>query len=79
MNSYTSENMLILQKPECENYDITTIRTSSESHILWEEHFHKNPICFRIYAVFEAANKYDNYSIGNKTTNVFKKNPILNG
>ena len=79
LNSYTSENMLILQKTQCENYDITTIRTSGESHIHWEEHFHKNPKCFRIYAVFEAANKYDNYSVGNKTTKIFKQNPILNG
>ena len=79
MNSYTSEKMLILQKPQCENYDINTIRTSSDSHIHWEKHFHKNPKCFRIYAVFDAANRYDNYSIGNKTTNIFRQNPILNG
>ena len=26
--------MLLLHKPKCENNDITTIRTSKESHIL---------------------------------------------
>ena len=31
--SYTSENMLMLYKPNCENNDITTIRTSLESHL----------------------------------------------
>ena len=33
LTSYTSENMLMLHKPKCENIDLTTIRTSSESHI----------------------------------------------
>ena len=33
LNSYTSENMLILHKTKCENSVITTIRTSPESHI----------------------------------------------
>ena len=31
--SDTSENMLIIQKPKCENNEITTIRTSPESHL----------------------------------------------
>ena len=54
LNSYTSENMLILHEPKCENIDITTIGTSPESHIYWKKkHFHKNPIYFRIYADFE--------------------------
>ena len=43
LNAYTSENMLMLHKPKCENNDITTIRTSSESHIQWKKHFRKNP------------------------------------
>ena len=33
----------------------------------------------RIYADFEADNEKDNFTIGNKTTNFFKQNPILNG
>ena len=71
--------MLILQKAECESFDITIIRTSGESHIHWEKHFHKYPICFRIYAVFKADNNYEKYNIRNKTTFIFKQNPILNG
>ena len=31
LNSYTSENMLKIHKPKCDNNDITTVRTSSES------------------------------------------------
>ena len=79
LNSYTSENMLMLHKPQCENNDISTIRTSNESHLLWKNHFHKNPKFFRIYADFEADNGKDNSSIGNKTTNTYTQNPILNG
>ena len=39
LNSYTSEHMLILHKPKCENNDITTIRTSPESHPSLEKTF----------------------------------------
>ena len=34
--------MLTLHKPKCENNDITTIRSSLESHTHWKEHFLKN-------------------------------------
>ena len=34
---------------------------------------------FRIYADFEADNEKDNSNIGNKTTNIYKENPVLNG
>ena len=76
--SYTSENMLSKHKPKCENNDITTIRTSNESHLFWKKHFHKNPLYFRIYADFKADNEKDNSLIGNKTTNFYKQNPVLN-
>ena len=79
LNSYTSENMLKIQKPKCENNDISTIRTSPDSHLHWKKHFHKNPLYFRIYADFEADNEKDNSSRGNKTTNIYNQNPILNG
>ena len=71
--------MLRIHKPKCENIDITTIRISSESHLHWKNHFHKNPLCFRIYADFEADNEKDNSIVGNKTTNIYKQNPVLNG
>ena len=38
-----------------------------------------NPLYFRVYADFEANNAVKSSSIGNKTTNNYKKNPILNG
>ena len=79
LNSYTSENMLTIHKPKFENYDITTIRTSSVSHLHWKDHFHKNPLYFRFIADFEADIEFDNSSIGNKTTKSFKQNPVLNG
>ena len=39
LNSYTNENMLKLHKPKCENIDVTTIRTSPESHLHWKKTF----------------------------------------
>ena len=71
--------MLTLHKPKRENNDTTTIRTSKESHLYWKKHFHKNPLYFRIYADFEADNEKDTSIIGNKTTNIYKQNPVLNG
>ena len=79
LDSYSRENMLMSHKPKCENMDIITIRTSSESHLHWKKHFHKNPVCFRIYADFEAHKEKDNTNIGYKTTIFFKQNPVLNG
>ena len=63
--------MLKIHKLKCGNNDITTIRTSSESHIHWKKHFHKNPLYFRIFANFEADNEKDNSILGNKTTNIY--------
>ena len=79
LNSYTSENMLIKHKPKCEYNDITTIKTSNESHLYWKKHFHKNPLYFRIYSDFEADNEKDDSIIGNRTTNIYKENPVING
>ena len=52
LNSYTSENMLMKHKQKCGIGNITTIKTSNESHLHWKKHFHKNPLYFRIYADF---------------------------
>ena len=79
LSSYTSENMLIKHKQKCRENNIATIKTSNESHLHWKNHFHKNPLYFRIYADFEADNGKDNSGIGNKTTNIYKQKPILNG
>ena len=79
LSSYTSENMLIKHKQKCGIDNITTIKTSNESHLYWKKHFHKSPLYLRIYADFEADNEKDNSIIGNKTTNIYKQNPVLNG
>ena len=71
LSSYTRENTLIKHKQKCGEDNITTIRTSPESHLHWKNHFQMNPLYFRIYAVFEADNEKDNSSIGNKTTNIY--------
>ena len=79
LNSYTCENALTNHKEKCGEDSICTIRTSNESHLYWKKHFHKNPLYFRIIADFEADNEEDNSKIGNKTTNIYKQIPMLNG
>ena len=79
LSSYTSENMLMKHKPKCGDDNITTIKTSNESHLHWKKHFHKNPLYIRIYADFEADNEKNKSDKGNKTTNIYKQNPVLNG
>ena len=71
--------MLIKHKQKSGKYNITTIKTSNESHLHWKKHSHENPFYFRIYADFEADNEKDSSSIGNKATNIYKQNPVLNG
>ena len=38
-NSNTSEEMLMIHKAKIKNYDVTTIRISSESHLQWKYFF----------------------------------------
>ena len=77
--SYTSENILMIHKSKRGNYDITTIRTSSENHLHWKDHFHKNLLFLRNIADFEVDDEIDFCSIGNKTTNIYKQYPVPNG
>ena len=79
LNSYTCENALVNHKEKCGDDNVCTIRTSSESHLFWKKHFHKNPLYFRIYADFEGDNEIDNSNVGDKTTNIYKQIPVLNG
>ena len=79
LSSYTCENALTNHKENCGEDNICTIRTSNEPHLYWKNHFHKNPLYFRIIADFEADNEIDGSNIGNKTTNIYKQNPVPNG
>ena len=79
LSSYTSENMLMKHKEKCGDDNITIIKFSNKSHLHWEKHFHKNPLYFRKYADFEADNEKDNSIVVNKTINIYKQNPVLNG
>ena len=71
--------MLMKHKQKCGEDNIATTRFSSESHLHWKNRLNKNPLYLRIYADFGADNEKYNCSIGNKTTNIFKQNPVLNG
>ena len=59
--------------------NICTIRTSNEFQLYWKKHFHKSTLNFRKYADFEADNEIDISNIGNKTTNIYRQNPVVNG
>ena len=67
------------QKPKCGIQEITTIRTSNESHLYQKKHFRKKLLFLRLVGDFEADNETDNPSIGNKTTNIYKQDPVCNG
>ena len=79
LSSYSNENVLNKHKFKCQQQEITSIRTSNESHIYWKKYFHKIPLYFRIYADFECNNEIDNSNMGNKTTNIYKQNAVCNG
>ena len=53
LSSYTNDKVLQKHKFKCNQQEITTIKTSNESHIYWKKYFHKIPLYFRIYADFE--------------------------
>ena len=55
------------------------LKTSPNSHIYWMKYFHKNKFYFRIYADFEAVNKKEVTNIGDKTTNIYKQEPLCKG
>ena len=78
LSSYTSENKLKKHKEKSRDDNITVIRTSNELHLHWEKRFHISLLYFRNYADFEADNEKDISIIGNKTTNIYKQNPVLN-
>ena len=77
LNSYTTNSMLIKHKNLCGQNQI--LKTSPNSHIYWKKYYQKNKLYFRIYADFEADNKEENTSIGDKTTNIYKQEPVCNG
>ena len=79
LNGFTSDNMIIKHTQKCDmRQDITTIKTSNKPYLNWDKHCHKNPVHFRIYADFEDDNEIDDTCIGNKTTNIYKQNPVCN-
>ena len=67
LNSFTSENMLIIHKPKRKKIHITIMKSSSKSHVCWKNHFHKNDFCFRIYADFEVDKEKYISGIGKRT------------
>ena len=71
--------MLMKHKQKCGDDNTTTLRTSSESYLHWKNHFHRNTLSFWIYADFEADNEVHNSKIGNKTTNNYRQNQVLDG
>ena len=68
--SYTNHDVLSSHIQKSGQKEITSIGLSKESHLCWKDHFHKNPLYFRIIAEFKADNENDNSTLGNKTFNI---------
>ena len=79
LSCFKNENVLEKQIERCRQQDIAAIRVSKESHLIWKKYLHKIPLYFKIYGHFECNNKIEHSHIGNKTTNIFKQNPMCNG
>ena len=43
LNSNTSEIMLLIHSPQCENNEVTAIRTLDEPLLYWKNCLYKNP------------------------------------
>ena len=66
-------------KERREQQDFTAIRFFSDKHLTWKKHYRKVPLYFRKNADFECNNEKDNSIMGEKTTNIYKQNPVCNG
>ena len=79
LRSYTIGNTLKNHKEKYGDDNICTIRTLNESRLYWKKHFHWIPLFFRIIADFEADNEIGNSNKDNKTTKIYKQNPVFKG
>ena len=78
--SYTNHNVLINHIQNCGQQEVTSTKLSREPYIFWENHFHRNPVPFRIIADFEAEYKIgDDKVVGKKTTKIYKQKPVIDG
>ena len=71
--------MIIKQKQQCDRKKLSSKRTASESHLHWKDQLHENLLYFKIIADSEADKEFNNSSVGNKITNIYKQNPLCNG
>ena len=70
----------MIHKPKCENYDTTTIRISSKSHLRWKKHSLKNPLYFKIFAlILKLIMKLNTAKLSKKTVNFCKQNLLCKG
>ena len=70
MNSYASQTMISKHKQQCDQNQITSIITSSDSQLHWKEQLPMNPLYFRKIADFEDYNEIANSIECDKATNI---------
>ena len=63
-------------KDRCEERDFPSTKISIDTNIKWKNHNQKVPSYFKINADFKCINEKDNSTIGEKSTNIFKQNPV---
>ena len=78
---YSNEKVLEKHKINCNEQEITSIKTSNERHIILEKIiFIMIPLYFRIYSDFECDNQIDNsYLWEIKQLNIYKQNAVCSG
>ena len=79
MSFFTCQTVSKKHQQRYEQQEITSLKTSNEYRPLWKKNFIKNLLYFRIYADFDVDKRFDNYSIGIKTTTFFKQRPVCIG
>ena len=63
LSSFTSQKVIIRHKQRCDQQEKISFKTSNESRLHWKKYFHRNSVCFRIFADFEADNEIEIFSI----------------
>ena len=57
LSSYTNQSVLMKQKQQCNQQGVTSNKTSIDSHLYWERHFHRNPLNFRTLQILKLTMK----------------------
>ena len=78
LSANTNERAFAKHNLRCEQQGITSIKTSTESHLYWKKKIHQVEVYISSYADFEANIETNISNIGDKRTRNFKQNSVCN-